>query len=432
MKTAAVIAEYNPFHNGHAYQLQTVREQSGAEFLIVVMSGDFVQRGEPAIVDKYLRTQMALDGGANLVLELPCAASTGSAGEFASAAVAVLDKTGIVDELWFGSECGRIEPFLEMAQCLAEETEDFRKDLQASLAAGSSYPAARALAAVRELRRRNGLREADAGFCPGVPAAAEEKLLNDFLAMPNNLLGLEYCIALRKSGSRIVPHTMLRAGAGHHDLVPEGAYASAGAIRKLLEEAWRDKISQTEKNNVLPLTELRRLVPESTCRHLQMTLQSGAPVLLDDFSEQLFYQLLKEDRKSIQQYHGVTESLANRILTMTASSDTVTDLAEQVKARHLTRTGINRILCRILLGISEEDVLRVQDPVYIRVLGFRGAGSLLAELKKRAEVPYYFRFAEIPEDLYRQELFASQLYERVRAWKAKDTFLPDWKRQVLK
>lgn len=200
MRTAAVIAEYNPFHNGHAYMLQEVRRLSGADFLLVVMSGDFVQRGTPAVFDKYTRTEMALAGGADLVLELPLAASCGSAPRFAEGAVRLLDSLGVVDELWFGSECGSMRYFHMLSGILSEEPEEYRALLRTNLASGMSFPKARA----------GALR----GFLPDSCPEAE---LSEMISSPNNILGLEYCVALTKLHSKIRPCTIRRRGAGYHD-----------------------------------------------------------------------------------------------------------------------------------------------------------------------------------------------------------------------
>ena len=212
-KTVGIIAEYNPFHNGHAYQIREVRKQSGADYIIIVMSGDFVQRGRPALLDKYARARLALLGGADLVLELPCAAASGSAARFAQEAVRILDRLGVVQELWFGSEAGELAPLLEAAAVLAEEPPHFRNALRQSLRQGNSYP----------LARQKAL---EACSADGEKLAAPE-----LLCLPNNILGIEYCTALKRLRSSVLPRTLKRVGSGYHDRQASGSFASASALR---------------------------------------------------------------------------------------------------------------------------------------------------------------------------------------------------------
>ena len=190
MKTVGIIAEYNPFHSGHQYQIAMARRLTGADFVVVVMSGDFVQRGEPAVFDKYTRTAMALEGGADLVLEMPVRFATSSAEDFAACGVALLDRLGLTDVLCFGSELGRLDLLEQAAGILAAEPEAFRQTLRQGLAAGMSFPKAREAALVRELEAC-GLKEAGQDDWQKV------------LSSPNNILGIEDLKALKRRGSRV-------------------------------------------------------------------------------------------------------------------------------------------------------------------------------------------------------------------------------------
>lgn len=436
MKVAAVIAEWNPFHNGHAYFLQEVRRRSGADYLIAVMSGDFVQRGIPAITDKYTRTRMGLDGGADLVIELPAAAATGSAGEFASGAAAVLEAAGVVDELWFGSESGQTGQFLQMAEVLAEESPVFTECLQAALGSGKSYPAAYAAAAIEELGRRRGT-----GMVCGDGAGffADRGEVQAFLAQPNNTLGLSYCIALRKRGSRIRPYTVLRKGAGYHaqSVQEQELFPSAEGIRKLLLEKQAHGTQcvsgGTEEGNTgNPEKFLARYMPVSAAAALAEAVKTGGLPEADDFSEMLFYRLMQETPESMLRYHGMSESLANRILSQMTACTTVTELAEAVKARHLTRSGIDRMLLRILLGIDSDAVRRACEKPLLRILGFRNCENLLHAMHEKGSVPYEMRVSALPAEQYAVDLFASQLYEWVRAKKSGGSYRSEFQRMVVK
>ena len=215
MKIVGLIAEYNPFHNGHEYHIQKAKEVTGADTVIVVMSGNFVQRGAPAIMPKHLRAKVALKSGASLVLELPVCFATGSAEYFAQGAVALLDSLGCVDALCFGSECGDIQPLTRIAEVLSDEPEEYRALLRASLKEGLPFPSARERALQDYLH---------------------DPALSRILASPNNTLGVEYIKALIRQDSTIRPYTILRKDSRYHadTLEPAGNFSSATAIRRLL------------------------------------------------------------------------------------------------------------------------------------------------------------------------------------------------------
>ena len=218
MKIAGIIAEYNPFHTGHAYHIQKTRELTGADYIVVVMSGDFVQRGAPALYSKHLRTRMALLGGADLVFELPATHACESAEFFAQSAVGLLDGLGCVDVLSFGSESGDIEPFLKLGAFLATETPEYQNLLKEYLKKGESFPKARSLA-LQELLSDT---DTDTGT---------------FLQTPNNILGVEYCKALCRRNSPIRPFTVKREGNAYHEESLKEQFPSASAIRALWKSA---------------------------------------------------------------------------------------------------------------------------------------------------------------------------------------------------
>ena len=223
MTITAVIAEYNPFHNGHAYQLAKARELTGADYLVVIMSGDFVQRGAPAILDQHDRAELALLGGADLILQLPCHFALGSAQHFARGAVSLLTALGCVDFLCFGSEYGDTAPFLELADVLLHEPEEYRELLSGLLRNGLSFPTARAQAL-------SAYFSDSASF-----SSLSKEELDTFLKEPNNILGIEYVQALLLSQSRIRPVTIRREGSGYHEgALFTHALPSATAMRNLL------------------------------------------------------------------------------------------------------------------------------------------------------------------------------------------------------
>lgn len=403
MRTAAIITEYNPFHNGHAYQLDRVRQLSGADFILVVMSGDFVQRGTPAIFDKYLRAEMALRCGADLVLELPCAAASGSAPRFASGAAALLDGLNVVDELWFGSEEGRMEPFAALADFLSHEPENFRLKLKDCLRSGVSFPSARMQALLALFPELN------------LPFDSAEAL-RAFLTSPNNILGLEYCLALRRLNSPICPRTLKRVGSGYHQEELSARFSSASGIRRSLLRLGPESV--------------RRQVPEQVYSLLAEAWNSSIALQEDDFSLPLRYQLLKETESSLRQYLDVPEDLAKRILRLQNEYVSYSQFAALLKTRNNTRTNMNRALLHILLGLTLQDAEASVSPSCARILGLGSCSGLLTAIKANGSLPLISKPADLPAGLYEKELFASNLYETVRAWKSGQPFIHEYSRQI--
>ena len=213
MKTVGLITEYNPFHNGHLYHIEKAKELTGADRVIVIMSGDYVQRGTPAVLSKHSRAHMALLNGASVVLELPVCYSCASAEFFAKGAVSVLDGLGCIDALCFGSECGNLEHLTSIAHLLSAEPETYRHHLQSSLKNGMSFPAAR---------------------CHALEKMTGDAYASQILSDPNNILGIEYLKALKELNSPIVPFTLKREFSGYHDTELHDCSSSASAIRKVL------------------------------------------------------------------------------------------------------------------------------------------------------------------------------------------------------
>ncbi len=402
MKTAAIIAEYNPFHNGHAYQLAEVRKRSGADFLIVLMSGDFVQRGTPAIFDKYLRTEAALQAGADLVLELPVFAAAGSAQRFAEGAVSILNGLGIVDELWFGSEEGVSEKFSLLADVLLEEPDAYRELLKTYLRKGLSYPAARA-AALSEY-----LRLPDAG---------------DFLKQPNNILGLEYVLALKKCGSSILPMTLKREGSGYHETQAEGSLSSATAVRSSLLAGDLDSV--------------KACVPAESFLLYEEEAGKGFLFTEDALSEALRYRLWMESKDSLQRILDINKDLASRIINRRPEFRDVSSFAELLQTRNQTRTAMQRALLHILLEITEEEVQKyeAQPRRPVRILGISKkvrSGGLLSSASQSESTALTANPGTHPlGSLYEKDRLASEYYEAVKCSRTGEKFIPEYSRRLL-
>lgn len=411
-KTAGIIAEYNPFHNGHAYQIQEVRRRSGADFILVIMSGDFVQRGAPALLDKYVRTRMALQGGADLVLELPCAAASGSAARFAGEAVRILDRLQVVQELWFGSEAGVAAPLMELAEILAQESSAYCRTLHFFLKQGRSYPLAR--------------QEALKTCLAGSPFDGElEQLLN----APNNILGIEYCLALKQLGSSILPRTLKRAGSSYHETKLEDLFSSASAIRQAVKQG--------------VLENLQRQMPLDVYETFSQAEKNEGFLEEDDFSLLLQCRLLTCGTEDLFPY--MPESTARRIVNLRNQFRSFSQFSDLLKTRERTRSSINRYLLHALLDIPSNtrnhqdssfsgalSCPTLTDGGMARILGFRRqAASLLTAVKQAGGLSLEARPGALPPELYARDLRASNLYEAVRAQKTGQVFREERTRQPV-
>ncbi|MCL2350768.1 MAG: nucleotidyltransferase family protein [Defluviitaleaceae bacterium] len=362
-KICGIVAEYNPFHNGHAYHLAQSRLVSGAGFVVVVLSGNFVQRGEPAITHKFSRTRAALLGGADLVLELPVNFATSSAEGFASGAVQILAKTGIVTDICFGAETTDLQILKKIASALVNETPEFKAFLKQGLAKGFSFPRARA--AALEQTFDNIISYID-------------KIVNS----PNNILGIEYLKALKRLGSDIIPHAIARKGAQHHDTTPSGIYASATSLRR---EILADNMKILE--NLMPRDSFELLLKERG---------EGAINQMDNFSGFFHYLLASGQADTNPQLRRAAQNHYNLL-----------DVINAAKAKNITHTALKRAALRTVLNLHDYDA-----PQYIRVLGFkRDSAHLLREMEKKADLPIITNLKNAPpSDMLAQEINSTQLY----------------------
>lgn len=391
MNIVGLIVEYNPLHNGHAYHFAEAKKLSNADAVIAVMSGNFLQRGEPAIVSKWARTEMALELGVDLVLELPVAYAIQPAEWFAHGAVALLEATGVTTHLCFGTEAGALEALQPLAERLADESAELHAAIAQELATGASYPAAYAAAAARTCAI-DGAGNADA-------AAARALLMQ-----PNNSLGLHYLIALRRLGSGITPLTLRRLAADYHDAAPrDAAIASATAVRNLVARGG--------------LADATPYLPAYTADILTREFAAGqGPVNWESFAQPLFHRLLLCSPEELASHHEVTEGLEYRIkkLLPQLEQPTVAHLLQQLKTKRYTHTKLQRMLLHILLQHSSSALFKnvlAEGPGYLRVLGFSSTGrDLLKQMKKRATLPIITRAAQFTHDQLQLDLRASTIY----------------------
>lgn len=420
MQITGIIAEYNPFHKGHLYHLTEARKQTDADYIIVVMSGDFMQRGTPALLDKYTRTHMALLCGVDLVLELPVIASTGSAEFFSHASVRLLDSLGAVNSLFFGSECGDISKIKQAASVLSQESEEFRFRLREGLSEGLSFPKARALA-----------------------LGDEEGIFSS----PNNILGLEYCKSLLRLKSPMEPVTLCRKGAGYHqDALDDGeVFPSAKAIRSFLLSPSERKISASDKEKLFSS------VPEAALPVWEEILGLASPPLLeaDDFSSLLCFQLMRltsfsseTAQNDLTVYADISRELSDKLSNLMPGSYRWEELCGRLKTKELTYTRISRSLCHILLSVTaREQQLFHSLPTapYARILGFRKESApLFTQLKKKTHTPLISRLADAkkilsPESMafLEKDLFASHIYQSVSHERYGTSFQNEYQRKML-
>lgn len=392
MKAVGLVTEYNPLHNGHLYHIRESVEMTKADVCIAVMSGNFVQRGEPAIIDKYSRCQAAVESGINLLVELPSYYALSSAEMFADGAVKILAALG-VSSMVFGSECGDISLLKRIAELLVLEPENYKELLKKNLSTGQTFPKARQNALERVM----------------------EQSFDTLLSSPNNILGIEYLKAILKRNANIIPYTLLRKGAGYHALKVEAGetFSSAAAVREQIYK-------QTKNCKIFDTA-----IPNSMKTILQSRLQVSAPVLLDDFTPLLNYKLLEicsecyQNKnliaKRLSSYVDITLELGNRIATCFTGMDTFSELILKIKSRQYTYSRIARCLMHILLNIQKTGALRYEaaQAPYIRILGFDEKGQkYLSSIKKNCPVPIITKTADYKE-LLRDDIYCASVYNQV-------------------
>ncbi|ANC76754.1 hypothetical protein ABE65_008065 [Fictibacillus phosphorivorans] len=354
MKATGVVVEYNPFHNGHYYHLQETKKATGADCIIAVMSGNFLQRGEPALLSKWKRTKMALLGGADLVIELPYAFATSHAPRFAFGSIYLLQSLG-AESFCFGSESGDAELFSKTHEWLNDKQETYQEHIRSFMNNGLSYPSA-ASRAFESL---------------DIPLALD-------LSKPNNILGFEYVRASRELGSHIRPVTIKRKNADYHDvMLGKGNIASATAIR--------EAIFTNDAEQAAPY------MPGYTLELLaQEQVEKGTLMNWERFYPLLRYQLLSTNPSEINRFYEVEEGLEYRMIEAMKKSDSYETFMKHLKTKRYTWTRLQRACLHVLNKVKKDEMLAILDssPSYIRVLGMTGKGrEYLGSVKKSLDLP---------------------------------------------
>lgn len=350
MKTVGIIAEYNPFHNGHKYQIKKAKELTGADTVIVIMSGSFTQQGNIAITDKFKRAEMAIKNGADLVIELPTIFAVSSAEMFAYGAVSILDKLNIVDYLVFGTECADIDILNSIATKLLTNNDAINTAIKNEIKNGISYASA----------RDNTLK-----------TILTENEYNEF-SKPNNILAIEYIKSLKTLNSNITPIGITRKNANHNDdnLNSEDVFSSATSIRNKLEE--------TKNTN-----DIVNFVPNETYE----ILNSSNISFNEDMFKLLRYKILSLGKENIKNIYDVSEGLENKIYDEVINSKTYDQLINNIKSKRYAMSRIKRILVHILLDITKEKYEILSDTYYARILKINKGNNFLSTLNKSSSIP---------------------------------------------
>ena len=385
-----IITEYNPFHNGHLYHLNQAKKKGESDYIICVMNGNFTQRGLPALTDKWSRTKMALASGVDLVIELPLIYGIRSAEYFADGSVQLLSKTGIVQNIVFGSEAGDIRPLTLIAEILSKEPSDYKNDLQHHLKQGDSFPAAREKALISYIQNHtpdyakffSNIDNSD-----GDNKKALAKIVK-IISSPNNILGIEYIKSLIENDLSITPLTIKRVHNNYHSLNTDTKYASATAIRGLINQG---KMSKSKS-----------LLPNYCYQLLKNEIESGKiPLLTKNLGMMILGKIRQMTVDELSTYSEINNGLENRYKEAAHKAGTINQLIDQVIAKSITRTRIQRNLLHILFGLNQNEFLEMDKtgPSYLRILGFsKRSEKLLSYLKEKAVLPMIIQPANYIEE----------------------------------
>ena len=391
MRVLGLIVEYNPFHNGHLYHLEQAKSLCNADYVLCVMSGNYIQRGEPAIVNKWARAKMALQCGVDLVIELPVPYAMSSAEFFAYGAVKILNDIGVVDYLCFGSETADINTFDIIADILVSEPESYKNVLKQELGKGKSFPSARETALKSFLSEK------------GTDISDFEAVIGS----SNNILGIEYIKALKRLKSRITPVTIKRINNSYNSEEITGSISSATSIRKLI---------QTQKS------QLDAVLPANCLNILEEEFNAGrGPIFPNNYELLILSNIRRMTKEEIRMLPYVSEGMENRIKVAAETSGTWDELIEKICTKRYTRTRVQRILTGIMTGLTSVDFdsfNKFGGPQYARVLGLNNKGrQLLSYMNKVSRIPIITKTADFTNScnpllrkMLKIEAFATDMY----------------------
>lgn len=356
MNVTGIITEYNPFHNGHKFHLEESKKQTKSDGTICIMSGNFVQRGGPAIIDKWKRTEMALNNGVDLIIELPTFYAVSSAEFFAKGAVSILNSLNIVNNLFFGSEIGDAKALSEIAKVLVSEDERFQNILKENLSLGLTFAKAREKSLIEFLNRSE---------------------INNIITSSNNILGIEYIKAILKLNSSINPVALKREGSNYNDKSLSQTFSSATSIREVLK-------------NTSNIEDLKNIIPLESYEVFSKLQEQDYRFT---FEEEMFKYIkykIQTNCVNFNNLYEVTEGLDNKIIKEISSSNSLHEFILKIKSKRYTYSKISRILTHIYLGLDNDDFKDIanENNLYVRVLGFNKTGrEILSLIKANSSIP---------------------------------------------
>lgn len=383
MKIVGLVTEYNPFHNGHKYHLEQSKLETNCNYSVAVMSGNFVQRGEPAICDKWTRAKMAIDSGVDLVLELPTLYSTMSAEYFSYGAVKLLDSLNVIDYISFGSETNDLESLIKISKVLESEPKNFKYHLKKYLNKGMSFPKARSEA---------------------LKNIFDDYKIDNIINNPNNILAIEYIKSLINLNSTIKPHSIKRIVSDYNEIILTGNISSATAIRRSLIAKG---ISDKETCYSLPINSKKNISK-------YLANYSSFNQLIN-FNDILIYKLRTIDKDCLKEFIDIETGLENRIIEAANKFDNIMDIIKNIKTKRYTYTRIQRILIHILLDINYKKDQIYNFPLYIRVLGANKKGfEILKNIKSNSNLPIINKVADFRKSnankMFDLDIKASNIY----------------------
>lgn len=356
MNITGIITEYNPFHNGHKFHLEESKKQTKSDGTICIMSGNFVQRGGPAIIDKWKRTEMALNNGVDLIIELPTFYAVSSAEFFAKGAVSILNSLNIVNNLFFGSEIGDAKALSEIAKTLISEDERFQNILKENLSLGLTFAKAREKSLIEYLNSSE---------------------INNIITSSNNILGIEYIKAILKLNSSINPLALKREGSNYNDKSLSQTFSSATSIREVLK-------------NTSNIEDLKNIIPLESYEVFSKLQEQDYRFT---FEEEMFKYIkykIQTNCVNFNNLYEVTEGLDNKIIKEISSSNSLHEFILKIKSKRYTYSKISRILTHIYLGLDNDDFKDIanENNLYVRVLGFNKTGrEILSLIKANSSIP---------------------------------------------
>ena len=356
MNITGIITEYNPFHNGHKFHLEESKKQTKSDGTICIMSGNFVQRGGPAIIDKWKRTEMALNNGVDLIIELPTYYAVSSAEFFAKGSVSILHNLGIVNNLFFGSECGDVDKLTALSKILVNEDTQLKSLIKEHLAKGDTFAKAREKSLIQYLK---------------------DEEINNIITSSNNILGIEYIKSILRLNSTITPSTLKREGSNYNDKNLSNSFSSATAIRELLKN----------KNS---LENLKNLIPKESYEIFSKLQDENYPLVFDEDMFKFIKYKIQTNCINFNNLYEITEGLENKLIKEITSSNSYEDFILKVKSKRYTYSKISRILTHIYLGLDSNTFLNIDNPnnLYARVLGFNNRGrEVLSLIKRNSSIP---------------------------------------------